>query len=194
MWNHGAIRYFRLALRATQRSACFACYTIKWNKQAGRAEACRPNAWQFRNFQIYTSIATLIVLPLCIFKTFQLIKSINQGEVGDVKVLFGTFLATDWRRTETFEPQEAGQLLWKCTRFEFTDTRLDTFYLVIYMQVCTCSHLFIGLKQKKSLNEFMQNEWIIFCIECIGICIWVHESLPKISHYIYKELSLYIHI
>lgn len=95
MWNDAAIRYFRRAVRSAQHSSFFTCNTLMWNKKDGRAEACPKNSWQFRNFQIYTVIMTLIVAPVFFCRTFQLLISSEQAENPDLKAHLVTLLVTD---------------------------------------------------------------------------------------------------
>lgn len=96
MWAHAAIRYFRRAVRATKRSGCFTCYTLKWNEKFCRAEPCRQNAWHCRIFQIYTVIMTLIVLPVFTTRTIKLLTSIQAGKTRELKVFLVTFIVTDF--------------------------------------------------------------------------------------------------
>lgn len=95
MWNDVALRYFRRAVRSAQQNSGFTCYTLKWKENDGRAVACRKNSWQFRNFQIYTGIMTLFVLPVICGKTFQILTSSEQGGNPGLKESLATFLATD---------------------------------------------------------------------------------------------------
>lgn len=95
MWSEAGLRYFRRAVKFTLRSSCFTCFTLKWNDKDGRAEPCRKNACQFRNFQIYTGIMTLLVVPIFFARTYQLLTSAQPGESRDLKVFLVTFLVTD---------------------------------------------------------------------------------------------------
>lgn len=95
MWSNATIPYFRRAVLSDQRCSVCTCYTLKWNEKRGRAEPCGQNAWQFRNFQIYTAIMTLIVLPVHFARTFQLLTSTHQEKHPDLKIFLVAFTVTD---------------------------------------------------------------------------------------------------
>lgn len=94
MWNDAGFRYFQHAVRAAQRSAWFTCYTLKWIKKSDKAEPCREKEWSFRTFQIYTGIMTLIVLPVVVARTFQLL-IMSPQENRELKVYLATLVITD---------------------------------------------------------------------------------------------------
>lgn len=92
-WNDAAIHYLWRTIRATQ---LVPCCTLKWNDKSGRAEACRENSWKFRNFQIYTLIMTVVVLPIFVARTLHLWKSTQLGETQDMKSVFSAFSVTEY--------------------------------------------------------------------------------------------------